>query len=129
MNFAAYALASLFIASSAFANSADPAEQDDYRCDGLAGIEEYRVGINLKTSEAWFFDNDMNSYMQLKTVRILESNPPQTEMIFEGEDLGSPGHLRLTFNQTRLRIDLISIRPDGVAKSIGSVSCQALNQL
>ena len=114
-------LLSLFMVSASFAGVE---EQDDYRCDGLANIEEYRVGINLKTKEAWFFDNDMNSYMQLTSVQTLETAPPQMVMMFEGEDLGAPGRLSLTFNLTLEKIELISVKPDGTVKPIGAVSCE-----
>ena len=94
------------------------------QCSGFADVDEYRVGIDLKTNKAAFFDNDTTSYMKLTQVKILESFPPQTQKIFEGKDLGGSGSLRLYFNETRKEASLYSINKKGESSLIGTASCE-----
>lgn len=72
-----------------------------YGCESLGGVEEYRVGIDLNSGQASFFDNDSISYMKLTQTRILETFPPQTLMTFEGKVAGYSGNLLLYFNLTK----------------------------
>lgn len=95
-----------------------------YSCEGFAGVDEYRVGINLKTSKAGFFDNDSTSYMTLKDVRVIETSPSQVEMTFVGKEISFAGGLKLIFNQTKKTASLYSINSNGQSKKIGSAPCR-----
>lgn len=110
-------LLNVFFATSAFASA------DFYECSGFAGVDEYRSGIDLKTNKADFFDNDATSILSLKSVKTLESLPPQTLMIFEGKDAGYAGTLRLFFNLTKSKASLESIGLDGAVSQIGDADC------
>src|SRR5689334_9864386 len=107
-NLALIALLSLMAAPAFSAVS-----KDFYSCEGLGGVDEYRVGIDLKTNKAGFFDNDTTSVMKLTDVNILESLPPQTQMIFEGKEASYAGTLKLYFNLTRKTASLYSINTKG----------------
>ena len=106
--------------ASAFSAHAKPF----YECSGLADVEENRVGINLNSKKAGFFDNDSTSYLRLTDTKILESYPPQTQMIFQGKDAGYAGTLKLYFNLTRKTVSLYSIDKKGKSTEIGSALCK-----
>lgn len=94
-----------------------------YECESLRGVEEYRVGIDLNSGEASFFDNDSISYMKLTQTRNLEIFPPQTLMTFEGKAAGYSGALLLYFNLTKKTVTLYSIDKRGKRTEIGKASC------
>jgi hypothetical protein len=94
-----------------------------YECGGLSGADDYRVGINLKSKKAGFFDNDTTSYMKHTDTLILESNPPQIQMIFKGKEANYDGGLKLYFNFTRKTVSLYSIDNEGNSTEIGSADC------
>lgn len=101
---------------------------DHYECEGFAGVDEYRVGITLSKKKAGFFDNDGTSIMALKSVKSLESMPPQTLYTFVGSEVSYDGSLRLEFNETRLHAVLISIDSKGKEELIGEAPCKAEKQ-
>ena len=106
--------------------AATPAHASNfYECEGFAGVDEYRVGITLSEQKAGFFDNDATSIMTLKSVKSLESNPPQALYTFEGPEASYDGTLRLQFNQTRLHAVLISIDRNGKEELLGEAPCKA----
>jgi hypothetical protein len=103
--------------------SAAPAKSF-YECGGIGGTDEWRVGINLKTKKAAFFDNDTTSYMKLKQTRVLESLPPQTQMTFVGKDESSEdGSLTLVFNLTKLKVSLYAIESNATKTLLGGAGC------
>ena len=120
------ALASCAGVKSASSSSVESANvgSDFYRCEGFAGVDEYRSGIDLKAKTADFFDNDSTSDMKLVSIVSLESIPPQTQITFEGKDLGSNGTLRLVFNQTKLKASISTIDKKGKSTLIGSAPCK-----
>lgn len=95
-----------------------------YECNGFSGVDEYSVAINTQNGKAAFFDNDNVSDMLLTETLSLESNPPQTQMKFQGNDEGAEGTLTLVFNQTRLRASLTTTSSEGKVHSFGEVSCR-----
>ncbi|MFN7728135.1 MAG: hypothetical protein ACK5P7_03150 [Bdellovibrio sp.] len=99
------------------------ASADFFECGGFAGVDEYRSAIDLKTNKADFFDNDATSILTLKSVKSLESSPPQTLMIFEGQDAGYSGTLRLSFNLTKKKATMASIDSNGKVSEIGKANC------
>lgn len=103
----------------------DLAKTTSYRCDGFAGVEEYRSFIDTKAGTADFFDNDETTDMVLVKTENLESLPPQTRYIFESDDYGN-GILRLYFTLPSLEATLISIDHEDVTETIGTVTCTAL---
>lgn len=100
-----------------------------YECEGLAGVDEYRAGVNLTTNSAGFFDNDSTSELKLTQVRILESSPPQWQYTFEGDDPSYAGSQRLVFNKTRLTATMFAIEADGSTEEIGQAACKASTEV
>ena len=94
-----------------------------FECRGLDGVEEYRVGINLKTNVAAFFDNDSTSYMKLTQTKSLETVPAQTQMIFKGKDGSFSSTLKLYFNLTKKNVSLYSIDKKGKSTQVGTAEC------
>ena len=94
-----------------------------FACDGVGGVDEYRVAISLVENKASFFDNDSTSYMKLKSTVVLESLPPQTQMTFEGKEKSFAGTLKLIFNLTRKNISLYSIDTKGKSSKVGDAKC------
>lgn len=94
-----------------------------YECEGLAGVDEYRVGINLTSKRAGFFDNDSVSYMKLTATEITAGRKPQTVMTFEGKEASYDGSLRLYFNLTKKTAALYSIGKPGESTEVGSANC------
>jgi hypothetical protein len=94
-----------------------------YECEGLAGVDEYRIAIDLNRGEASFFDNDSIFQMILTQKRNLETLPPQTLIIFEGKEAGYYGALRLYFNLTRRNVNLYSIDKKGKQTEVGQANC------
>lgn len=90
-----------------------------YECSGFSNKQEYRVGINLKSKKAIFFDNEKLSYMvQFKTDRTKNS------LNFIGKDLGAPNSiLHLDFDLTKQKANLISVNKNGKITKLGTVSC------
>lgn len=99
--------------------------QSFYVCWGFAGVEEYRVGINLDNGKAVFFDNDTNSYLNLSEVKTLESHPVQVQYVFEGKDEGAAGDLKLYFNQTRMNASLYNVYKNGKYEKLGWAKCHS----
>ncbi len=99
------------------------ASGDFYQCSGFGGEEEYRSSIDLISDKADFFDNDATSILTLKSVKSLETVPPQTLMIFEGHDVGYNGTLKLAFNLTKEYATIWSIDKSGEIREIGSADC------
>lgn len=95
-----------------------------YVCSGIAGVEEYRVGINLISNKAAFFDGDTLSHLKLTETRTLESYPVQVQLIFEGKDEGAAGMLKLFFNMNRKKASLHNITTRGGLRQIGSANCE-----
>lgn len=94
-----------------------------YECGGLAHVDEYRVGINLNSNRAGFFDNDSTSYMKLTETKVLEGKPQQVQMIFEGNEASYTGTLKLYFNLTKKTVSLYSIDANGKSTKVGSARC------
>lgn len=113
-----FALA-MVLSSSAFAG-------DFFECEGFAGVEEYRAGIDLSIGKAGFFDNDSTQVMKLIKTDYLESHPPQWQYTFEGDNQ-SQGHQRLIFNNTRLEATMYSVDGDSHSE-IGSTSCKEVSE-
>ena len=61
--------------------------------------------------------------MRLTDTKILESYPPQTQMIFQGKEASYAGTLKLYFNLTRKTVSLYSIDKKGKSTEVGSASC------
>lgn len=99
------------------------ASKNFYECGGLAGVDEYRVGINLTSNKAGFFDNDSTSFMKLTETRSLETLPPQTLMTFEGPDASGGETLNLYFNLTKKNVALYWVDKKGNKTEIGKASC------
>lgn len=94
-----------------------------YVCEGFAGIEEYRVGIDLKKETAWFFDNDTTSELTLVETKHLESIPTQTVYVFSGPSESYSANLNLEFNLTKLKASLVSTSDS--TEDLGTVQCLA----
>lgn len=94
-----------------------------YKCSGLGGVDEYRVGINLNSKKAVFFDNDANSYMKLTKSEAFYIGKPQTKMTFEGKDANGSGTLRLSFYLPRKTVTLVTISKTGKISEIGEAKC------
>jgi hypothetical protein len=94
-----------------------------FECRGLAGVEEYRIGIDLVQKKASFFDNDSTSMMKLTETKLLETDPPQTRMIFTGNEATYAGTLRLEFNLTKQTASLYSIDRSRKVSLVGSANC------
>lgn len=101
---------------------------DFYQCDGFAGVDEYRVGINLQTGKSGFFDNDSMSYMKLVKRMSLEISPAQNVAIFQGKDERSTGDLQLYFNETAQNATLTILYADLTTELIGEASCQEIEE-
>lgn len=50
-------------------------QKNFYECSGFAGVEEYRTGISLDHGKAGFFDNDVTTYLELTSIKSIETNP------------------------------------------------------
>jgi hypothetical protein len=96
--FAGFLLSSGFVAS---ASQAAPAVK--FSCDNVGGTDEWTIYVDLEAKKAGFFDNDSTALVPFKTVKFLESRPPQTLYIFEGADSqgGASDTIRIAFNQTK----------------------------
>ncbi len=113
----------LFVLSTAaYAKKAEP---KFYSCDGVGGVEEYVVGINLEQKKASFFDNDSYTYMKLVRTYSLESNPPQLVMEFLGDDASYSGQIEVSFNVTKSNVVVTSIdTADNSRTLIGEADCK-----
>jgi hypothetical protein len=87
---------------------------DFFRCNGVGGVPEWTLEVNLVSKRAAFFDNDSWSVADHVFTVSLESNPPQTLHYFEGAD-----GLEISFNETR---------PEGAVRGAGdeNVPCASL---
>ncbi len=111
----------LTIAGQAFATG------EFFECSGISGVEEYRVGINMKTNKAAFFDSDSTSYMALTKIELLETLPPQKQYVFEGKSANSLEDFRLFFNFNRKSVSLYSTDSKGETSEVGSALCVTAN--
>lgn len=98
---------------------------DFYECSGFDDVEEYRVGVDFKKNQASFFDNDTTSVLPFTDLKFIETLPPKTLYIFEGEDKGTAGRLEVTFNATNDTANLVSVSADGSSRDMGTVKCVA----
>ncbi len=112
----------LFVAVLLVGINSFAANSNFYECGGLAGVDEYRVGIDLNRKIAGFFDNDSTSMMKLVKVESLETYPPQTQMIFQGKEASYDGYLKLYFNLTAKSVTLYSIAK-GKSTLVGRAKC------
>lgn len=113
-------LGALMVSANAYA----VVELPYYTCDGVGDVEEYSVSIDLPNGKASFFDNDSYSYLKFKNVLSLESNPPQRLLIFEGPEASYDGTLTIEFNQTRMKVSVVSKATDGTVMDLGEAKCK-----
>ncbi|MCX6119008.1 MAG: hypothetical protein NT027_15845, partial [Proteobacteria bacterium] len=75
-----------------------------FSCDGVAGVDEWVIYLDLEKKLAGFFDNDNTTVIPLVDTLILESNPPQGVYTFNGQDTGGGEFetLKITFNDFTL---------------------------
>jgi hypothetical protein len=80
-----------------------------FSCSGVGGTDEWTIYIDLNKNLAGFFDNDSTVIVPMTEYKLLESNPPQEQYIFEGADTGGGDDEKLAiyFNATRLTGTLI----------------------
>jgi hypothetical protein len=94
-----------------------------YQCGGFMGVDEYRVGIDVDAGKAGFFDNDTTTILKLKSVKILESQPPQYQYTFESEEDGRD-YYQLVFNKTLKSAYLSAIDHEGEVLDMGTAECE-----
>ncbi len=93
-----------------------------YECGGIDDVEENRVGVNLKSEKAGYFDNDSTSYMKLADIVSLQTDPAQEQYIFKGYS-DNYGALELRFNLTYRFATLFVTDDQGKTSVIGSAEC------
>ena len=98
------------------------AASEFYQCT-LPQAEEFRVGIDLKSKKAGFFDNDSTSIMTYVASRASTSNNANEVLVFIGKDKGGTGQLKLEFNTGTNRIKLSTLETDGTLELLGYASC------
>ncbi len=82
--------------------TANAAPATKFSCSNVGGTDEWTIYIDLDKKLAGFFDNDSTAVVPFKSMRSLESIPPQMIYTFEGQDSGSAGEkIRISFNKTR----------------------------
>jgi hypothetical protein len=85
-----------------FGVTASAAPATKFSCSNVGGTEEWTIYVDLDKKLAGFFDNDSTAVVPFKSMRMLESLPPQMLYTFEGQDAGSAGKkIRISFNKTR----------------------------
>ena len=85
-----------------FGLTANAATATKFSCSNVGGTEEWTIYVDLDKNLAGFFDNDSTVVVPLKSMKRLESIPPQMLYTFEGQDTGSAGEkIRISFNETR----------------------------
>lgn len=115
---------SLLIAFASFSTLASPIPF--FQCSGFEGKQEFKVGINLVTQKAAFFDGDTITILKLIKSSPLETH---TQMLYEGKDMGAPDALlQLSFMMdNNLLVNWASLKStditNGAVTDLGTTKC------
>ncbi|MCX6123737.1 MAG: hypothetical protein NTV34_03150 [Proteobacteria bacterium] len=80
----------------------EEASGNKYSCSNVGGTDEWTIYVDLDKRVAGFFDNDATVKVPFKTMKVLESAPPQTLYVFEGLDRSGneDDKIGISFNKT-----------------------------